>query len=80
MGSCDNTDMKKQYIGRHDEAARMLSSAVIKGKHGGDYVIGAFGKVEELKEQELKGTGDTQQEGSKLCSARLPHPSRQPEQ
>ena len=37
-------------IARHDKATMMLSCAVTKGKHGGDYMIGDFGKLEELKE------------------------------
>ena len=50
MGGCSHADMKKQYIARHDKATTMLSNAMTKGKRGGDYMIGDFGKVEKLKE------------------------------
>ena len=42
--------MKKQYIARHDKAANLLFRSVIKGRQGGSYMIGDFGKIEELKE------------------------------
>ena len=56
MGGCEHTVMKKQYIARHDQTARMLFSAVIKAKHGRDYMIGDFGKLEELKELGIHST------------------------
>ena len=50
MGGCSHTDMKKQYIARHDKAVRMLIKSLIKGKQGGNYIVADVGQMEQLKE------------------------------
>ena len=50
MGACAHPDLRKQYIARHDKAARMLVQAFIKGKQGGHYLIADIGTAEGLKE------------------------------
>ena len=50
MGGCRHADMKKQYISRHDTAARLLTEGVARGHLGGSYMIGDTGKAEVLTE------------------------------
>ena len=49
MGGCSHVDMKQQCV-RHNTAARMLISAIIKGNNQVKYLVEYVDQVEGLKE------------------------------
>ena len=50
LGGCMNADMKALYIARHDKAMRHVLKQVLKGQHGGYYVIADVGTLEGLQQ------------------------------